>query len=159
MSSFQFINLINYCFSLLCSSRFCTYLAVCHKFQHNMFYLHIRIRRLSRISGKKFKDFQGPAMWPCAVSSPIAGFVVELRPPKVFHYFQHSGILLIVDYHAAIGGGKTLVPPPPRMPLSARHGGVMRWLFPISNLLQRPGTPIALSRKFPLNLDKTCTQL
>ena len=47
------------------------YLAVCHKFQHNMFYLHIRIRRLSRISGKKFKDFQGPAMWPCAVSSPI----------------------------------------------------------------------------------------
>ena len=55
----------------------------------------------------------------------IAGFVVELRPPKVFHYFQHSGILLIVDYHACIREGKTLVPPPHASVCSPRRGHAM----------------------------------
>ena len=32
---------------------------MCHKFQHNAFYWHIRIQELSRTVGNKFKDFQG----------------------------------------------------------------------------------------------------
>ena len=60
-----------------------------------------------------------------AVSSP-SGVRSGARQPKGFHYFQHSGwpaspdtiILLIVDYHAVIGG-KTPVPLSPlRTPLA-----------------------------------------
>jgi len=52
-----------------------------------------------------------------AISSP-ARFGTEPRPPKGFHCFQHCSmaspdtiILLIVDYHAAIGGQNPRAPP------------------------------------------------
>jgi len=54
-----------------------------------------------------------------AVSSPLGFGAESLDRPKVFHYFQHSGlassdtiILLIVDYHATVGGQEPRAPHP-----------------------------------------------
>ena len=72
---------------------------------------------------------------------PQQGSGRSLDRPKVFHYFQHLGwpilrlILLIVDYHAASGGGgKTPVPLPLGTPLlsygpvcrGSRHSGPLK---------------------------------